>query len=165
MTDVFSKAERSRIMGRISGKNTKPEKIIRSYLHKKGYRFRLHCPDLPGKPDICLPKYKTVIFINGCYWHRHPDCARGRSMPGSNIDFWQQKFSETVDRDERKQRELSLLGWNIITIWECEIKKTDELGKKIILALEKNHKQQQRHWSDSMCVPESKDNSARGVYV
>ena len=108
-------------MSKISGKNTKPELKLRSALHKKGFRYRLHSKNLPGKPDLCFPKYKTVIFINGCYWHRH-DCKKGRSMPSSNIEFWQKKFETNVERDIKNISELERQGWNVIIAWECELK-------------------------------------------
>lgn len=101
MTDIFPKDKRSKIMSNIKGKDTKPEMIVRSLLHKLGYRFRVHRKDLPGKPDIVLPKYKTVIFVHGCYWHRHKDCSRGKSQPSTNKEFWERKFQGTVERDKK----------------------------------------------------------------
>jgi DNA mismatch endonuclease (patch repair protein) len=132
MTDIYSSAKRSSIMSKISGKNTKPELIVRSLLHKHGYRFRLHRKDLPGKPDICLPRYKTVIFVHGCYWHRHNNCKKGRSMPSTNQDFWQDKFKKTIARDKLNQAELRNRGWKVLVIWECQINDNiEELIDKI----------------------------------
>lgn len=119
--DIKSKKARSFNMSRIKSKDTTPEKKVRSFLHMNGFRFRLHVKDLPGKPDIVLPKYKTVIEVRGCYWHRH-DCKKGQSFPASNIEFWQKKFSENVNRDNHVEHELIKLGWKVIIIWECELK-------------------------------------------
>lgn len=122
-------------MGRIAGKNTKPEVAVRSLLHRMGYRFRIHKTDLPGKPDICLPKYKTVIFVHGCYWHRHKKCARGQSMPSTNADFWKNKFNRTEERDKKTDKELRALGWNVLTVWQCELSDIDTLAHRIEEAL------------------------------
>ncbi|XP_061168538.1 type II nicking enzyme V.XorIIP-like [Saccostrea echinata] len=108
-------------MSRIKGKDTKPELLLRSMLHRAGFRFRLHVPGLPGRPDIVLPRYQTVIFVNGCFWHRHRNCKFAYT-PKSRIEFWQQKFSDTVARDTAKEKQLRELGWNVITVWECELK-------------------------------------------
>lgn len=126
MPDIFDTKKRSEIMSKISGKNTKPEIFVRSLLHRMGYRFRLHCP-LPGRPDICLPKYHTVIFVHGCYWHRHKLCKKGQSLPSSNADFWTQKFEDTKNRDQRNYRELKQLGWSVLIVWECELKCPEKL--------------------------------------
>ena len=115
-------------MSRIKGKNTKPEMIVRSMLHKMGYRFRLHRKDLPGNPDIVLPKYKTVIFVNGCFWHRHEGCKYAY-MPKSRVDFWQKKFSDTIKRDRKNKADLESAGWKIIVIWECQTKDLISLKK------------------------------------
>lgn len=120
MVDVYSEEKRSQVMSRVRGKNTKPEKRVRSALHRAGYRFRLHRADLPGKPDIVLPLCRTVIFVNGCFWHQHPGCRRA-TIPASNRKFWKRKLTRTVERDEQNRASLRELGWNIITIWECEI--------------------------------------------
>lgn len=130
MVDIISKEKRSWNMSRIKGKDTKPELIVRSLLHRMGYRFRLHRKDLPGKPDIVLPKYRTVIFVHGCFWHRHKGCKYAYK-PKSRVDFWQKKFKENVERDSKKQANLKKAGWKVITIWECEISKLSELEKKI----------------------------------
>lgn len=112
-------------MSRIRGKNTKPEIILRKLLHREGFRFRLHAPDLPGKPDIVLKKYRTVIFVHGCFWHRHPGCA-GATTPKTRTDFWLEKFEKTVERDKRKQRELEREGWRVMVVWECDLKSDPE---------------------------------------
>lgn len=108
-------------MSRIRGKDTKPELMLRSLLHRAGFRFRLHVPDLPGKPDIVLPKYRTVIFVHGCFWHRHDGCANA-TMPKTRPEFWQEKFRRTVERDHEKQTQLEDAGWRVLTVWECELK-------------------------------------------
>lgn len=106
-------------MSRIRGKDTTPEVAVRSALHRLGYRFRLHRRDLPGRPDIVLPKHGTVIFVHGCFWHRHARC-RYAYTPKSRVEFWQRKFQQNVERDRRVQRELRRLGWKVIVVWECE---------------------------------------------
>lgn len=119
--DQISPEHRSWNMSRIKGKNTKPELLVRSWLHRNGFRFRLHVKELPGTPDIVLPRYKTVIEVRGCYWHRHPGC-KFAYMPKSNPDFWNAKFAENVKRDTLTDNALKELGWRVIIIWECEVK-------------------------------------------
>ena len=121
MADRISEEARSYVMSRVGSKNTKPEIIVRSFLHKRGFRFRLHKKELPGKPDIVLNKYKSVIFVNGCFWHRHKDCPRA-TMPTSNIEFWKEKFRATQNRDRLIRQELENMGWVVLTVWECELK-------------------------------------------
>ena len=117
-------------MSRIRSKDTKPEIIVRSLLHRMGYRFRLHRKELPGCPDIVLPKYKTLIFVHGCYWHRHKGCKFAYT-PRSRTDFWQKKFQGNVERDKKRQRELKKLGWKIIIIWECQTGNLKQLCKNL----------------------------------
>ena len=128
--DIISEEKRSWNMSRIRGKDTKPEIIVRSMLHKMGYRFRLHRKDLPGTPDIVLPKYKTVIFVHGCFWHRHKRCKFAYT-PKSRVKFWKDKFAETVKRDKQHLKQLKENGWEVFIVWECETKDMDKL-KKII---------------------------------
>ena len=116
--------QRSRNMSAIKSKNTKPEIKVRKVLHSMGYRFRLHRKDLPGSPDIVLPKYKTVIFVHGCFWHRHKNCKYA-STPKTRQEFWEAKFRENINRDKLNQENLSSKGWKIIIVWECEIKDKD----------------------------------------
>ena len=118
--DHLSPDRRSWNMSRIRSKDTTPERIVRSFLHRHGFRFRLHVKDLPGTPDIVLPKYKTVIDVRGCYWHRHSGC-RFATNPSANAEFWQHKFARTVARDMHIEQELKALGWNVVVLWECEI--------------------------------------------
>ena len=127
--------QRSRNMSAIKSKNTKPEIKVRKVLHSMGYRFRLHSKDLPGSPDIVLPKYKTVIFVHGCFWHRHQNCKYA-STPKTRQEFWNKKFNENINRDKINQENLSSKGWKIIIIWECEIKNKkinlEQIFKKVI---------------------------------
>ena len=116
--------KRSKNMSAIKSKNTKPEIAVRKLLHSMGYRFRLHRKDLPGSPDIVLPKYKTVIFVHGCFWHRHENCKYA-STPKTRQEFWEAKFRENINRDKLNQENLSSKGWKIIIVWECEIKDKD----------------------------------------
>jgi DNA mismatch endonuclease (patch repair protein) len=122
MADRISQEHRSWNMSRIRGKDTGPERQLRSLLHRAGFRFRLHDAGLPGKPDLVLPRYRTVIFVHGCYWHRHPGCSRV-TTPKSRTDFWLAKFQGTVERDQRKAEELRSQGWRVVTIWECDLER------------------------------------------
>jgi DNA mismatch endonuclease, patch repair protein len=128
--DILSKEQRSWNMSRIKGKNSKPEIIVRSILHGLGYRFRLHRQDLPGIPDIILPKHRTIIFVHGCYWHRHKDC-RFAYNPKSRQVFWQKKFDGTLQRDKKNYEVLTNMGWTVYVIWECETKNIQTLKSKI----------------------------------
>jgi len=120
MTDRVSAETRSSIMRRVKGENTKPEIIVRSSLHRAGLRFRLHPKKLPGHPDIILPKYKAVVFVHGCFWHRHPEC-KNSTTPNSNLEYWLPKFARTVERDNNNSSLLVQMGWRVFIIWECEI--------------------------------------------
>jgi DNA mismatch endonuclease, patch repair protein len=133
--DVFSREKRSQIMSRVSGKNTKPEIAVRSSLHNMGYRFRLHRKDLPGKPDITLPKYKKVIFVHGCFWHGHADCHRSK-RPTTNQEFWCEKLDKNIERDKAAVNALKQLGWEVMTVWTCEVNDTNKLKIKLISFLE-----------------------------
>lgn len=115
-------------MSLIQSKNTKPEMIVRKYLFNCGLRYRLHDKRLPGKPDLIFPKYKTAVFVNGCFWHRH-DCKYA-TTPKSNTEFWQIKFQKNVDRDKKNYKELNQIGWRVLIVWECELKK-DRLEEKL----------------------------------
>ena len=131
MTDVFSKEKRSELMSRIRSRNTKPEIKVRRWLHSMGYRFRLHRKDLPGTPDIILPKYQTVIFINGCFWHGH-DCHLFK-WPKTRPEFWRKKITSNKKRDEFNLRQLTDLGWNYVVLWECQLKGREDFIKSQIL--------------------------------
>jgi DNA mismatch endonuclease (patch repair protein) len=119
-------------MFQIKSKNTKPELVIRKLLFSKGFRYRLHGRDLPGSPDIILPKYKTVVFVNGCFWHGH-ECKTGSGSrkPKSNELYWKSKLEKNIERDKITHKKLASMGWNIITIWECEIKQQDVIIDKL----------------------------------
>ena len=130
MADVLSKEQRHQCMSNIRGKNTKPELIVRKFLFSKGLRFRLHRKDLPGNPDIVLPKYKTVVFINGCFWHGHEGCKYYR-LPKSNVEFWESKITNNKNRDVLNEIKLKELGWRVIRIWECEIRKIQDRNKSL----------------------------------
>ncbi|RHR56393.1 DNA mismatch endonuclease Vsr [Clostridium sp. AF18-27] len=119
--DVHDKKTRSYNMSRICGKDTKPEEIVCKYLFSKGFRYRKNDKRLPGKPDIVLPKYKTVVFVNGCFWHKHEDC-KYFVWPKSNPEFWKDKIERTVERDKEKIAELIASGWHVFVIWECQLK-------------------------------------------
>ena len=121
MADNHSREVRSKNMSRIRSTNSKPEEIVRKYLFSKGFRYRKNVRTLPGCPDIVLPKYKTVIFVNGCFWHKH-DCPRF-VWPSSNEDYWWPKIQRNVERDQRNAENLRAMGWNVLTIWECQLKK------------------------------------------
>jgi DNA mismatch endonuclease, patch repair protein len=108
-------------MSRITGKETKPEILVRKYLFAQGFRFRKNVKDLPGRPDIVLPKYKTAIFVHGCFWHGHKDCPKA-ALPSTNTKFWKDKILKTVERDKAKTNELEQKGWQVITMWQCELK-------------------------------------------
>jgi len=134
MADKLTPERRSWNMSRIRSKNTKPELIVRSLLHRMGFRFRVNRKDLLGKPDIVLPKYKTVIFVHGCFWHRHKGC-KGATTPSTRREFWEKKFKDNTNRDKRNRRELKKAGWNVIVLWECEVK-ADPVGVALDIARE-----------------------------
>jgi len=126
MVDVHTPEQRSRNMAAIRGKDTKPEKIVRSLLHSMGYRFRLHQKDLPGKPDIVLPKHKLVIFVHGCFWHCH-NCRYGKVTPATRAAFWRSKRQGTVESDLKRIEQLEANGWRVLTVWECETRNPEAL--------------------------------------
>lgn len=119
MVDIVDSQTRSRMMRGIRAENTRPEIMVRKWLHRSGFRFRLHRKDLPGNPDIVLPKYRAVILVHGCFWHRHQNC-RLAYMPKSNEAFWRKKFTQNVHRDHRNIEKLISLGWRVFVVWECE---------------------------------------------
>ncbi len=130
MTDHLSKERRSWNMSRIRGKDTKPEIAVRKMLHAAGFRFRLHVKGLPGKPDIVLPKWKTVIFVHGCYWHRHEGCKKA-TTPKTRKEWWIEKFDKNVFNDFVKRRVLEAQGWRVLIVWECEVKNVDKLIREL----------------------------------
>ena len=130
MTDVHTPEQRRRNMAAIKGKDTKPELIVRTLLHSLGYRFRLHRKDLPGKPDIVLPRLNTAVFVNGCFWHSHT-CRWGVVTPRTRARFWAQKRQSTVARDQLRIDALKELGWRVVTIWECEVRDHESLAARL----------------------------------
>jgi len=133
MADIWSREKRSEVMGKVRSRDTKPEIAVRKLLHGMGYRFTVNGPknkNLPGRPDIVLPKYKTVVFVHGCFWHRHKGCRMAAS-PKSNKKFWQEKFARNVARDRRNSRKLRNQGWRVLVVWECEVRMAEKLSKKL----------------------------------
>jgi DNA mismatch endonuclease (patch repair protein) len=129
--DTFSPEKRSEIMRCVRSTDTTPEKRVRSLLHKLGFRFRLHRNDLPGKPDIVLPKHHTVVFVHGCFWHRHQECPHA-TTPASRQEYWLPKFGRTVERDKKNQQLLGQKGWNVVVVWECETKDLSKLTEELL---------------------------------
>ncbi len=125
--DIVTPEVRSGMMSGIRGKDTAPELKVRRFLHANGFRFRLHRKDLPGRPDIVLPKYKACIFVNGCFWHRHKDCKLA-SEPKSREEFWNKKFSENVARDTKNYKALQASGWRVAVLWECGLRKAEPMS-------------------------------------
>ena len=123
--DVVDAATRSRMMKGIRSKNTQPEMTVRRYLHAHGFRYRLHARNLPGSPDLVLPKYTVAIFVHGCFWHRHAGC-RYATSPANNAEHWKSKFDANVQRDARKEAMLRSAGWRVLVVWECELRHTPE---------------------------------------
>lgn len=136
MADVHDKRTRSYNMSRIKGKNTKPEMLVRKFLHGKGLRYGLHNKGLPGTPDLCFRKYKKVLFINGCFWHGHKNCKYFK-LPATRTVWWKNKINATIQRDKKKIEELLFLGWDSLTVWECELKpdKREHTLNNIYLAI------------------------------
>jgi DNA mismatch endonuclease (patch repair protein) len=130
MADVFPKEQRSAIMRGVGRRNTAPEILVRQMLHKAGYRFRLERKGLPGKPDIVLPKYKAVVFVHGCFWHRHEGCPRA-ALPVTNHDFWENKLEGNKRRDKEVLEALSELGWSTLVVWQCETRDKNGLWEKL----------------------------------
>lgn len=130
MPDKISRDQRSYTMSRVRGRDTGPEMSVRSLLHRLGYRFRKNVKKLPGKPDIVLPKYKTVIFVNGCFWHQHPSCKRSQ-RPTSNISYWNEKLDRNVSRDQAVRQQLTAAGWTVVTLWTCEIGDQPKLADRL----------------------------------
>ena len=128
MADRVSSAARSAIMARVKSTDTTPEMAVRRIVHGLGYRFRLHRRDLPGTPDLVFPKYRAVVFVNGCFWHQH-ECPRGRRQPSSNQEYWNAKLARNVARDRSSESELQQLGWRLLIIWECQIQSPDIANK------------------------------------
>ncbi|MBY5524062.1 very short patch repair endonuclease [Rhizobium leguminosarum] len=131
MVDRLDQAQRSALMRSVKAKNTKPEMIVRSTAHQLGYRFRLHVKDLAGKPDLVFPARKKIIFVHGCFWHRHKNCHRA-STPVTNVEFWNAKFQRNSARDIQKEILLRADGWEVLTIWECEVRNIEHLAANLV---------------------------------
>ena len=131
MTDIFDRKKRSEIMSRVRGRDTAPEMIVRKIAHGLGFRFRLHRRDLPGSPDLLFPRYRAVIMVHGCFWHRHPGCKYA-SSPKTRVRFWEDKFEGNVVRDRRNEEDLHELGWRVMVIWECETKDREAVAERIV---------------------------------
>jgi len=135
--DTLSKQERSERMGRVRRADTKPEMQVRRLVHAMGYRYRLHVRSLPGCPDLVFAKRRKVVFVHGCFWHRHPDPAcRLARLPKSRLDFWVPKLEGNRERDRRNEEELSTRGWNVLVVWECELSNTEALCERLRAFLE-----------------------------
>lgn len=134
--DRLSRKHRSWNMSRIRGRDTKPEVTVRSLLHRMGFRFRLHAKELPGRPDIVLPRYRTAVLVHGCFWHRHPGCQFAY-QPKSRTVFWTKKFEENVARDRKTRAALGQAGWHVIVVWECELRDMDVLAERFDAELRK----------------------------
>ena len=135
MTDRLDPDRRRRLMQQVKGKDTKPEKIVRSLLHRLGYRFRLHRKDLPGTPDIVFPSRRVALFVHGCFWHGH-GCRIGQ-LPKSRLDYWQPKIEGNRDRDRRKESALAAAGWRVDTVWQCELANREALRDRLVRLLVK----------------------------
>jgi len=136
MADTLSKSERSERMGRVRSKNTRPEMVLRRLVHNMGYRYRLHVRTLPGSPDLVFPRRLAVIFMHGCFWHRHGRCPLTR-LPKSRVAFWREKLEGNRMRDQRNQRRLRQLGWRVMVIWECQLSDVDKVSNRVKRFLEK----------------------------
>lgn len=132
--DHLDPQRRSDNMSKVRGRDTKPEVRVRQIAHRMGLRFRLHRKDLPGKPDLVLPRHRLAVFVHGCFWHRHAGCSRA-SMPSTRREFWEAKFDANVARDARQQAELTSAGWRVLVVWECELKDADALETRISAAV------------------------------
>lgn len=135
MTDRLDGQQRSQLMARVRCKDTAPEMAVRRMLHALGYRYRLHVTDLPGRPDIVLPRHRKVIQVHGCFWHSHPGCRKAKA-PSSNESFWSDKLAANVARDARNEQALRSGGWSLMTVWECEVKDLAELERRLRAFLE-----------------------------
>lgn len=134
MVDTLTRSRRSWLMGQVRQKNTKPEMVVRRLLHSMGFRYRLHGKDLPGRPDLVFSRSKRVVFVHGCYWHRH-DCKKA-TVPSSNVDYWTKKFAENVARDNKVVDKLTSLGWASMIVWECQTRDLEALASSLSAFLE-----------------------------
>jgi DNA mismatch endonuclease (patch repair protein) len=126
-TDIYSPEKRSEIMGRVKGRDTKPELVVRSLIHRMGFRFRLYASRLPGRPDIILPRHKKVVFVHGCFWHQHPNCSRAK-LPQTRAEWWLSKLSRNRQRDAEIQEQLQEQGWKVLVVWQCQLRDSRALN-------------------------------------
>ena len=137
--DVYNKKKRSEIMAHVKGRDTKPELLVRSIVHRMGFRFRLHAQDLPGNPDLVLPRHQKTIFVHGCFWHGHNRCSRS-TRPTTNVAFWRKKLDSNIARDERNIRRLRKAGWRVLVVWQCQTKKPETLNRVLFNFLKERGK-------------------------
>lgn len=137
MADVFSEEKRSWIMSRVKGRDTAPELAVRSIIHGHGYRFRLHRKDLPGCPDIVLPRHRKIVFVHGCFWHGHKGCRKS-ARPATNMKFWDTKIDGNIARDRKSVRRLRRSGWSVLVVWECELRDPRKLERRLLRFLSDN---------------------------
>ncbi|MGD0023557.1 MAG: very short patch repair endonuclease [Xanthobacteraceae bacterium] len=137
MVDHVSRSKRSSIMRAVRGRHTAPEILVRKAAHRLGLRFRLHMRGLPGRPDLVFPKWRTVVFVNGCFWHRHPGCKRA-TTPKSNVRFWKRKLAENIRRDAANYAQLAELSWKVIVLWQCEVKTNEQVSAALRAAFPRN---------------------------
>ncbi len=142
--DILTPAARSSLMSRIRSKNSRGELLLRSVLHRNGFRFRLHRRDMPGTPDVVLPKYRAVVFLHGCFWHQHPGCRRAY-VPTTNTEFWGPKLKANVDRFERQREALTAAGWRVFVVWECQIQAPEEVERWLVEALRVGNDESLKH--------------------
>ena len=160
MADTMTPEQRSRCMSAVKGKDTKPEMIVRKYLFSKGLRYRLHVKSLPGNPDIVLPKYKTAVFINGCFWHGHDGCKYYR-LPKSNVEFWETKITNNKNRDVLNEIKLKGLGWRVIRIWECEIKRVQDRNESLENLYNQIFEKPSRYDDNEIAIPIAAEESMK----
>lgn len=156
MADKLTKEQRHRNMAAIHGKDTKPELLVRKFLFSRGFRYRLNHPRLPGHPDIVLRKYRTVIFVNGCFWHGHENCRYFR-LPKTNVDFWKNKIERNMERDKEEQHRLAEMGWHCVTVWECQLKPKVRAKTLESLAYTLNHIFLEDRMAKPYSLPEHED--------
>jgi DNA mismatch endonuclease (patch repair protein) len=154
--DVVDAATRSKMMSGIRSKNTGPEMIVRKYLHAHGFRYRLHTRKLPGSPDLVLPKHRAVIFVHGCFWHRHAGCQYS-TTPASNAERWKLKFDSNIERDARNERLLRATGWRVIVVWECDLRRSPEERLRL-LVMELTSGECTGRTDAEVCSPNNKGN-------
>jgi DNA mismatch endonuclease (patch repair protein) len=142
--DIYNRKKRSEIMSKVRAIDTKPEMVVRRILYLLGYRFRLHRQDLPGKPDIILPRYRSVVLVHGCFWHHHARCGKSK-LPATNVKFWTDKILRNVQRDQQAIAKLRRSGWRVLVVWECEARASRGLAEKLVKFLERSNSPKYQH--------------------